>query len=153
MCVCAGATCCVQAHGVAVSGSYAYVVGATSDSLAIVDVSNKAAPTLTGSLIDSTVMDGVRCSTHARQRPLYSARSLHCTRPGADGGAYGVAARGHVAAAWWTQLRLAAASGPHAASAFACAAMAHLASAKAVGVAAWIVCVARHMCVHGLVSM
>ena len=54
--VCAGAACCVQAYGVAVGGSYAYVVGANSDFLAIVDVSNKAAPTLIGSLIDSTIM-------------------------------------------------------------------------------------------------
>ena len=55
------------------SGSYAYVVGYNSHSLAIVDVSNKAAPSLAGSLIDSTVMDGVRRCTHARQRPLYRA--------------------------------------------------------------------------------
>ena len=120
------------------SGSYAYVVGYASDSLAIVDVSNKAAPTLTGSLIDSTVMDGVRCCTHARQRPLYSAPPVHCTWPGTDGGAYGVVECGHAAAAWWARLRLAAASPAHAASAFVCAAMAHLVSAKAVGVA-WIV--------------
>ena len=69
----ADVACCVQARGVAVSGSYAYVVGYHSDSLAIVDVSNKAAPSLAGSLIDSTVMNGVRRCTHARQRPLYRA--------------------------------------------------------------------------------
>jgi len=152
--VCAGAACCVQAYGVAVSGSYAYVVGANSDSLAIVDVSNKAAPTATliGSLIDSTIMDGVRRCKHARQRPLYRARPAYCTRPGADGGAYGVAARSHAAAAWWAPLRLAAASPSYVASAFACAAMAHLVSGKVVGLAR-IVCLARRMCVHGLVRM
>ena len=72
-CVCVGVACCVQAGAVAVSGSYAYVIGMNSDSLAIVDVSNNAAPSLAGSLIDSTVMNGVRRCTHARQRPLYRA--------------------------------------------------------------------------------
>ena len=69
-CVCVGAACCVQAKGVAVSGSYAYVVGYNSHSLAIVDVSNKAAPSLAGSLIDSTVMNAVRRCPHTTQRPL-----------------------------------------------------------------------------------
>ena len=73
LCLCAVAAACVQAIGVAVSGSYAYVCGHNSDSLAIVDVSNKAAPTLTGSLIDSTVMNMVRCSAHVTQRPLFLA--------------------------------------------------------------------------------
>ena len=63
----------MQARGVAVSGSYAYVVGDHADSLAIVDVSNKAAPTLTGSLKDSTVMDWVRRCPHVRQRPMFRA--------------------------------------------------------------------------------
>ena len=127
MCVCAGATCCVQAAGVAVSGSYAYVVGYASDSLAIVDVSNTAAPTLTGSLIDSTVMDAVRCCPHARQRPLQRAPSAHTAHGLAlMVGVYGVAARGHAAAAWWARLRLTAASPPHAGSALVIAAMVHL---------------------------
>ena len=73
LCECGGAVCCAQARGLTVSGSYAYVCGFMSDSLAIVDVSNKASPTLTGSLIDSTVMNGVRCSTHTTQRPLFLA--------------------------------------------------------------------------------
>ena len=99
------------------SGSYAYVVGSFSKSLAIVDVSNKAAPTLTGSLIDSTTMKEVRRSAHATQRPLCVPRAPHCS---ADGGAYGVAAHGHADAARWARLRLAAASPPHAASALVC---------------------------------
>ena len=125
-CVCVGAACCVQAKGVAVSGSYAYVVGYNSHSLAIVDVSNKAAPSLAGSLIDSTVMNGVRRCTHATQRPLFRSPPAHTARDLAlMVGAYGVTARGHAAAAWWARLRLAAASPPHAVSAPVCAAMAH----------------------------
>ena len=113
------------------SGSYAYVVSDGSDSLAIVDVSNKAAPTLIGSLIDSTVMNGVRCSAHATQRPPCLAI---CALLGLAlmVGHMGLAARSHAAAAWWARLSLAAASLPHAASAYLCvlpwftAAMAHL---------------------------
>ena len=59
-CACCAALGCAQAYDVTVNGSYAYVVGTRSDSLAIVDVSNKAAPALAGSLVDSTVMDYVR---------------------------------------------------------------------------------------------
>ena len=49
-----------QAHDVAVSGSYAYVVSSDSDSLTVVDVSNPASPVVVGSVIDSTALDGVR---------------------------------------------------------------------------------------------
>ena len=94
LCVRADVACFVQATAVAVSGSYAYVVGRTSDSLAIVDVSNNAAPSLAGSLIDSTVMDRVRRCTYATQRLLYRAPPAHCTRPGIDGwGVWGGDAR------------------------------------------------------------
>ena len=57
-------SCLLQAFGVAVSGTYAYVVGVNSDSLAVVDVSTPSSPTLAGSLIDSTNMDGVSCFAH-----------------------------------------------------------------------------------------
>ena len=60
LCLCAVAAACVQARNVAVSGSYAYVVGSDSDSLAVVDVSNPASPVVVGSVIDSTALDGVR---------------------------------------------------------------------------------------------
>ena len=49
-----------QAFDVAVSGSYAYVTGAESDSLAVVDVSNPASPSITGSVSDFSVMKFVR---------------------------------------------------------------------------------------------
>ena len=45
------------------SGSYAYVTGRLSDSLAVVDVSNPAAPAITGSVASSAHMDGVRRSS------------------------------------------------------------------------------------------
>ena len=65
--------CCVQAHGLAVSGSYAYV-GSKSDFLAIVGPPTPGITfTLIGSLIDSTVMNYVRRCPHARQQPLYRA--------------------------------------------------------------------------------
>ena len=51
---------CTQAHGVAVSGSYAYVAALNSDSLVVVDVSNPASPVIRGSVISSSFLDGVR---------------------------------------------------------------------------------------------
>ena len=49
---------------VAVSGKYAYVAGATSDSLTVIDVSTPSSPTLVGVLKDSTNMDKVSCCAH-----------------------------------------------------------------------------------------
>ena len=48
------------ALGVAVSGSYAYVTAAWSDSLVVIDVSNPASPVIRGSVVSSSLMDGVR---------------------------------------------------------------------------------------------
>ena len=48
------------ALGVAVSGSYAYVTAAWSDSLVVIDVSNPASPVIRGSVLSSSLMDGVR---------------------------------------------------------------------------------------------
>ena len=48
------------ALGVAVSGSYAYVTAAWSDSLVVIDVSNPVSPVIRGSVVSSSLMDGVR---------------------------------------------------------------------------------------------
>jgi hypothetical protein len=44
-------------YGVFVSGQYAYLTGSTSDSLAIVDISNPTSPSLTGYITNATVLD------------------------------------------------------------------------------------------------
>ena len=46
------------AWSVYVSGKYAYVTGAGSNSLAIVDISNPTSPSVIGGVIDSTYMNG-----------------------------------------------------------------------------------------------
>ena len=48
---------CTKAYGVAVSGSYSYVVACNSDSLVVVDVSNPASPAIRGSVVSSSLMD------------------------------------------------------------------------------------------------
>jgi hypothetical protein len=48
------------AGGVAVSGSYAYVTAALSDSLVVIDVSNPLSPVIRGSVVSSSLMDAVR---------------------------------------------------------------------------------------------
>ena len=45
------------AHSVYVSGNYAYVAGADSNSLAIIDISNPSSPVVVGGLIDSNYMN------------------------------------------------------------------------------------------------
>ena len=50
---------CTQAIGVAVSGSDAYVAAFHSDSLVVVDISNAASPVIRGSVVSSTVLNGV----------------------------------------------------------------------------------------------
>ena len=57
---------CTQADGVAVSGSYAYVGGRISDSLVVVDISNPASPVIRGSVVSSSLLDGVRMQLRAR---------------------------------------------------------------------------------------
>ena len=42
------------------NGSYAYVTAFYSDALVVVDVSNPASPVIRGSVVSSTVLDGVR---------------------------------------------------------------------------------------------
>ena len=49
-----------QAHGVAVSGLYAYVAAVWSNSLVVVDISNPASPVIRGSVVSSSSHDGVR---------------------------------------------------------------------------------------------
>ena len=49
-----------QASGVAVSGLYAYVAAEWSDSLVVVDISNLASPVIRGSVVSSSLLDGVR---------------------------------------------------------------------------------------------
>ena len=51
---------CTQAIGVAVSGSYAYVTATVSKSLVVVDISNPASPVIRGSVVSSSLLDGVR---------------------------------------------------------------------------------------------
>ena len=65
---------CAQASAVAVSGSYAYVTGEASKSLVVVDISNPASPVIRGSVVSSSLMDGVRV-TQSRVRPVHHARA------------------------------------------------------------------------------
>ena len=47
---------CTQPQGLAMSGSYAYVVGEYSNSLVVIDVSNPASPVIRGSVVSSSLM-------------------------------------------------------------------------------------------------
>ena len=49
-----------QAKGVAVSDLYAYVAASESDSLVVVDVSNPVSPVIRGSVVSSSLLNGVR---------------------------------------------------------------------------------------------
>jgi hypothetical protein len=64
----------LQALGVAVSGSYAYVAAASSKSLVVIDVSNPASPVIRGSVVSSSLLHGVRatqfCDRGRPQAPL-----------------------------------------------------------------------------------
>ena len=51
---------CSQAHAVAVSGSYAYVVAQGSKSLVVIDISNPTSPVIRGSVVSSSLMNHVR---------------------------------------------------------------------------------------------
>jgi hypothetical protein len=65
---------CTQPLGVAVSGSCAYVTGQFSDSLVVIDISNPASPVIRGSVVSSSLLDGVRatqfCDRGRPQAPL-----------------------------------------------------------------------------------
>ena len=54
------------------SGSYAYVTGGISDSLVVVDISNPASPVIRGSVVSSSLLEGVGVAlssvNHARTR-------------------------------------------------------------------------------------
>ena len=56
-----------QTRGVTVSGSYAYVIGQKSHSLAVVDVTNPTSPSIVGSVSSSYVMREVRDDLGMRQ--------------------------------------------------------------------------------------
>jgi hypothetical protein len=66
-----------------VSGSFAYVAAYLSDSLVVVDMSNPASPVIRGSVVSSSLLDGVRvtlsCDPELRMHPcaaLASAPSI-----------------------------------------------------------------------------
>ena len=71
-----------QALGVAVSGSYAYVAAFLSDSLVVVDISNPASPVIRGSVVSSSLLDGVRVtlSCGARMASCAPLRTAHHAR-------------------------------------------------------------------------
>ena len=73
---------CTQAQGVAVSGSYAYVTAMSSDSLVVVDISNPASPVIWGSVVSSSLLDGVRVtlSCGARMASCAALRTVHHAR-------------------------------------------------------------------------
>ena len=54
------------------SGSYVYVVGHLSDSLVVIDISNPASPVIRGSVVSSSLLEGVGVAlssvNHARTR-------------------------------------------------------------------------------------
>ena len=67
---------CAQAHGVAVSGSYAYVTALNSDSLVVVDISNPASPVIRGSVISSSLLNGVRVRPGVSRAQMASGAAL-----------------------------------------------------------------------------
>ena len=75
---------CTQAISVAVSGSYAYVTGQWSHSLVVVDISNPASPAVRGSVVSSTVLNGVReagsCARGWRRARRACVRTVHHAR-------------------------------------------------------------------------
>ena len=62
------------------SGSYAYVAAQLSDSLVVVDVSNPASPVIRGSVVSSSLLNGVgvalSCVHHARTHCATAADAL-----------------------------------------------------------------------------
>jgi hypothetical protein len=75
---------CTQAQGLAVNGSYAYVAAFGSNALVVVDVSNPASPVIRGSVVSSSLMNGV-CDPGLRAW-LASGAALHphrlsCSHP------------------------------------------------------------------------
>ena len=59
-----------QAHAVAVRGSYAYVAAHASYALMVIDISNPASPVIWGSVVSSSLLNGVRATQFCdRGRP------------------------------------------------------------------------------------
>ncbi len=71
---------CKQPWGVAVSGSYAYVTAQLSDSLVVVDISNPASPVIRGSVVSSSLLDGVR-EARSCGRGCFGRRGMRPPRP------------------------------------------------------------------------
>ena len=67
------------------SGSYAYVTGMNSDSLVVIDISNPASPAIRGSVVSSTLLDGVReagsCTRRWPRAPRLRLHRPSCSRP------------------------------------------------------------------------
>ena len=70
---------CAQARSVAVSGSYAYVVGEYSFSLVVVDISNPASPVIRGSVVSSSLLNRVRMPPGALRARMASGAAA-CVR-------------------------------------------------------------------------
>ena len=70
-----------QAYGVAVSGSYAYVTADVSNSLVVVDVSNPASPVIRGSVVSSSLLDGVREARSCERGWPLGRRGMRPPRP------------------------------------------------------------------------
>ena len=62
------------------SGSYAYLSAISSNSLVVVDISNPASPAIRGSVVSSSLLNGVRVAIsfvhHACPRGAYAADVL-----------------------------------------------------------------------------
>ena len=86
------------------SGSYAYVAAQLSDSLVVVDVSNPASPVIRGSVVSSSIMDGVRARglwCFARADGLgrrASVRTVHHARVRGATASAGALSRSHLLA-------------------------------------------------------
>ena len=59
---------CTQPMAVAVSGSYAYVTAHNLHSLVVVDISNPASPAVRGTVVSSSLLNGVREAGELRAR-------------------------------------------------------------------------------------
>jgi len=70
---------CTQPQGLAMSGSYAYVAGQSSNSLVVIDVSNPASPVIRGSVV-SSLLGGVRVRPGASRARMTSG-AVACVRP------------------------------------------------------------------------
>ena len=58
------------------SGSYAYVTAAVSNSLVVIDISNPASPAIRGSVVSSSLLDGVRVQSGVSRVQMASGAAL-----------------------------------------------------------------------------